>query len=76
MGKASYTDILLEEMNGKFDRILEIVQGNTEALARKVEYSDLEPIYRRLDLIEHSLKIITPLVYDHERRIATLEKST
>jgi hypothetical protein len=69
----SRDDIILEDINGKFDLILELV----EPLA------PLPSIDRRLKNVESDVKIIKRVVtghskqlHDHESRLKTLEKFT
>ena len=70
----NYRDVLLEDMNGKIDTILEIVvpmRQELTAVKRIVE--DIPEIKADIQTIKHVLKITNDQVRDHETRITKLE---
>lgn len=77
--KGNYTDILIEDLHGKIDAVLEIVISTRDELTGKIE--DL----RNVDLLEIKDEIRTlrlavtdtnKQVANHETRITTLETRT
>jgi len=59
MKRTNYTEILLEEMNTKFDIMLEIVMPLTEL--RPI----IDQIAKRVERIENDMVVIKRVVKDH-----------
>lgn len=77
MGASNYTDILLEDMNSKFDTILEIVTPlvslpqEVRELREKVEDMDNTLRAGVAAIKDHSTQL-----RDHDYRITTLETTS
>jgi predicted nucleic acid-binding Zn-ribbon protein len=74
----NYRDVLLEEMNGKFDMVLEMVGYLRENMATK---SDIRELRDELSEVKGDVKAIKFAVTnmsgdidDHEKRITKLER--
>jgi hypothetical protein len=75
MNEENRTDVLLEEINGKFDFIIEAVSTTNDRLTR---------VEKRLGAVEEKLDDVGPVrevvvdisadIEDHDRRIVRLEK--
>jgi len=72
MSKKDYTDVLLEGINGKFDRLLEVIiqmRNDMKGMARQ----DLEEVKADVKVIKAVLTDTNVQVRDHETRITELE---
>jgi hypothetical protein len=74
--KSDHVYALLEEMNGKFDFIVEVVQEMRLNMVWKAEFDE----FRREMRQEHEIfravaKDISKMVAKHEKRITVLEKA-
>ncbi len=72
MGKENYTDILLEEVNSKFDFIVEAVHATNERLERMPDKNDLKQISNRLEIVEYSIKELSKKVSSHDKQFKLL----
>lgn len=54
--KNNYIEVILEDINAKFNRLIEVVAGMQEQLTRKADKSDIKRVEDRLDVIEYSVK--------------------
>jgi len=63
-------EVILEDMNGKFDRMLEIVSLTREEMATKAE---LEEVKSDVKVIKAAVIDQNAQLNDHERRITHLE---
>jgi hypothetical protein len=74
MGKKDYTEVLLEEMNGKINLILEVVVPmRKEVTEMKQPVSRIPYIEADIKTIKLALKQTNVQVRDHETRITKLE---
>jgi len=74
MKRANYTNILLEEMNAKFDLMLEIVSSlaTLPAAVRKLQ-EDVDQIQIDIRIIKSVVTSRSGQLQAHERRITRLE---
>ncbi|HEX5448314.1 MAG TPA: hypothetical protein VFW90_03905 [Candidatus Saccharimonadales bacterium] len=70
MADNNYTEALLEDINGKFDAVLNGLQGIREVMARQ---EDLEEVKADIKTIKIAVTDTSTQVQDHERRITHLE---
>lgn len=73
MTKQNYTDVILEEMNHKFDLLLEAAGDLKEQLATKADKEDIQQISRRLSTVERSLEVLLKGHRAFHRRLTLLE---
>jgi hypothetical protein len=73
--KQNYFEIILEDINSKLDRLVEVVVGMQQQLAQKADKTDIERLDARLGVIEYSIKQSNKTLQTHERRITRLEKA-
>ena len=74
MGKKNYTDVILEDINGKFDLLLEIVVPMRKEVSEVKKMTDKIPeIQADIKTIKLALKQTNMQVRDHETRITKLE---
>lgn len=91
MNDDNYTNVILEEMNGKFDAVMEYVQDIPEIKDRLTNVeSTVEYISDKADVIESVVKahshdiaeiktdmnLVKSILNDHEDRITALEPAT
>lgn len=79
--KKSYHDVVLEDINGKFDTLLEIVvpmQRDVATLKEDVAVlkEDVAELKSDVRTIKAALTVTSTQVHDHERRITNLEVKT
>ncbi|HXH26747.1 MAG TPA: hypothetical protein VNG90_02545 [Candidatus Acidoferrum sp.] len=72
--KPHYTDVLLEDMNGKFDAIMEML------IPMREELNEVKKLTAEIPELKTDIKIIKAVLtdsgkqlQDHERRITRLE---
>lgn len=70
------TNVILEDINGKFDHIVEIVGALNEKIDKKADKSDLDEIKADIKIMKAALTETSHQVNDHEQRITTLELQT
>lgn len=70
----NYTNVILEDMNAKFDRLIEVVNGMNDALKTKAEQEDIEEIKADVKVIKAVLTDHSSTLNDHEDRIVALEQ--
>lgn len=58
MSKQNYAHVILEDVNHKFDIIIEIVKGMQEQLTRKADKEDIARLSGRIDILEVSQRKI------------------
>lgn len=71
MGK--YTDIILEDMNAKYDILLELIGTVLVVVKNQPTREEFNELRDRVITIEGVLTQMGPQVTDHERRITKLE---
>jgi len=71
-----YFEIMLEEMNGKFDFVIEMIHLMNENMKSLAKQEDLEDVKREVQTIKLSLRMTDETVFDHERRLKKLEEAT
>ena len=71
----NYSDILLEYINGKFDRIIEIVGQLSDQVDLKSNQSDVEAIADNVIVIKAAVSDTNIQLRDQERRITSLENA-
>ena len=69
----NYTDVLLEDVNDKFDRIMDAVSQMQDELKLKANQSDIDEIKADIKIIKAVLTDTNEQVQHHEKRITTLE---
>jgi len=73
MADKNYTDVLLEDINGKFDAVLDGISGIRERvdnLPARDEFNDVKDDIRT---IKSAVKGTNKRLEDHEKRITKLE---
>ena len=76
MGKANYSDIILEDVNSKLDLILETLMPLTVLPAEMREVrEELEDINNKFDVSTVVIKDHSHQLSSHETRIAKLESA-
>jgi hypothetical protein len=72
MGKRSDTDIILEDMNAKFDVMLEAISSLRDDLGGMARQSDLEVVKSDAKVIKAAVTDLSKQVNDPEQRIAAV----
>ena len=74
--KKSYHDVLLEDMNDKFDAIMEyvVVLSELTYLPAKIDAMD-ERLKNVESILQMSVKHFSSILDNHESRISSLESS-
>lgn len=67
MSDENYTNVLLEEMNGKFDRLIEAMAGVKDEVSLSAKQVDL-------DEVKTDLKIVKAAVTDTNVQVQNLEQ--
>ena len=52
----SYTNVILEDINSKFDRLIEVVANMQEQLTRKADKDDITNLVQRVEVLEYSIR--------------------
>ena len=52
----SYTNVILEDINSKFDRLIEVVANMQEQLTRKADKDDIPNLVQRVEVLEYSIR--------------------
>ena len=68
-----YTNVLLEEMNGKFDLLIEIVGGMKDEMKTLAKQTDLEEVKADVKVVKAAVIDQTRQLNVHEARITNLE---
>ena len=69
----NYTDVLLEDINGKFDIVVEMFGVLKEQLDQKADKSDVEEMRQDIRALILAVTEDHRVLQDHERRITKLE---
>jgi hypothetical protein len=72
MGKRSDADIILEDMNAKFDVMLEAISSLRDDLGGMARQSDLEVVKSDAKVIKAAVTDLSKQVNDPEQRIAAV----
>jgi polyhydroxyalkanoate synthesis regulator phasin len=72
MGK-DYTDVLLEDMNSKFDLLLDVMKSMKEEMSNFAKQPDLEEIKQDVKVIKHAVTETNKDVQGLNLRVAHLE---
>lgn len=72
--RRDHIEILLEEMNSKFDFIVEVVVGMREEMKTLAKQEDLDALTKRVDVGLLAIKETNVVVSKHEKRISHLEQ--
>ena len=70
---SDHTDVLLEDINGKFDIILEAVGGLQEEMKGLAKQPDLEEVKTDVTTIKLAVTGHSEQLTNHENRIGQLE---
>lgn len=74
MKKKTVHPVLLEDLDDKLDRVLDIVSGTNERVTRIEKKLDrIEPVVALIPTIQTAIKEQTNETKDHERRLGRLE---
>lgn len=68
-----YTDVLLEEMNGKFDRLIEVMAQMREEMKHFARQEDLEEVKADVKIIKAAVTDLSSQVNRHEIEIGQLK---
>ena len=68
-----YTNVLLEEMNSKFDILIEVVGGMKDEMKTLAKQSDLDEVKADVKVIKAAVTDVSDQVARHEVRISDLE---
>lgn len=68
-----YLGVILEDMNDKFDRIIEAVGQMQDELQKKPDREEFDELKADVKIIKAALTDTNARVHDHEVRIAKLE---
>jgi hypothetical protein len=69
----NYTDVLLEEVNDKFDRIIDVVSQLQDELKRKPDREEFDELKSDVKVIKAALTDTNDQIQGHEKRITVLE---
>ena len=75
MGKDNYTDVLLEDVNSKFGRLIDAVSQMQDELKSKADKDDISALRSDINVIKAAVTDTNEQVRDHEVRIASLESA-
>ncbi len=70
---ANQFGVILEDIDSKFDRLIEAVSQLQDEMKTKADKSDIERIERKIDTIKVVVKDQSHELKDHELRITKLE---
>lgn len=73
MGRDNYTAVLLEDMNSKFDRTIEVVLEMRDEMKLLAKQEDIEEVKKDVKTIKKALTSTNRQVANHETRITQLE---
>jgi uncharacterized protein YoxC len=73
MSDKDYTNVLLEDMNSKFDRLIEVVGQMKDEIQTFAKQSDLEEVKADVKVIKAAVTDLSSHVDNHEVRITNLE---
>ena len=71
--EANYIAILLEDMNGKFQFVVEAVSDIQRIVKNQPTREEFEALLSKVDVTIGALKATNRQVHDHEKRITQLE---
>jgi polyhydroxyalkanoate synthesis regulator phasin len=69
----NYTDVLLEDMNGKFDLLLDIMKGMQEEMRTFAKQADLKEVKQDVKVIKAAVTETNKDVHNLQVRVAHLE---
>lgn len=69
----NYTDVLLEEINSKFDRLIEVVGNTNDELQTKASAEDVQEVKSDIKVIKAAVIDTSHQVTDLQRRTTLLE---
>ena len=69
----NYTDILLEDINDKFERIVEAVGQLHDKVNQKSNQSDIDEIKADLKIVKAAVTDMSRQVNEHEERLHKLK---
>lgn len=70
---SNYTDVILEDMNSKFDRIIEAVGQLRDDIKQKANQSDIDEIKSDTKIIKAAVTDTSKQVSRHDMRLSQLE---
>lgn len=70
-----YSNIILEDINGKFNAMLEIMSQFGKDLADTARQTDLDEVKADIKVVKAAVTDTNHLVADHEKRITRLESA-
>lgn len=73
MGDENYTNVLLEEMNSKFDKLIEIVGQLSDELKKKANQSDLDEVKSDVKTVKSAVTETTIELANIGNRVRQLE---
>ena len=71
--KKNYTDVLLEDMNHKFDLLLEIVGQMRDEMKTLAKQTDLEEVKQDVKVVKAAVTDLSRQVHGHEKRFTKLK---
>ena len=71
--KKNYTDVLLEDMNHKFDLLLEIVGQMRDEMKTLAKQTDLEEVKQDVKVVKAAVTDLSLQVHGHEKRFTKLK---
>lgn len=75
MAKDNYTD-LLEDINSKFDRVIEAVDQVRQDVRATAKQSDLEDVKSDVKVVKAAVTDVSTQVNKHDQRLSNLEASS
>ncbi len=73
MAGENYTNVLLEDINGKFDQLIEVVSGMREEMKTLAKQTDLNDVKSDVKVIKAAVTDLSGNVLDLEGRTELLE---
>lgn len=69
----NFTNVILEDINGKFDALMEITEIMHSELKTKASQESVDSLQSDLNIVKAAVTDLTTQVDEHESRITTLE---
>lgn len=69
----NHTDLVLEDMNSKFDAVVELVSQIRDDVKTLAKQKDLEEVKQDVKVIRAAVIDLSSQVNDHEKRLTSLE---
>ncbi len=72
MNSSNHTDIVLEDMNSKFDAVIELVTQMREDMKQLAKQEDLEEVKADVKIIKAAITDLSHQVEKHEQQLTSL----